>query len=152
MKSNLTWDEYFISLAKVSGLRSKDPSTKVGAVIVNDSKRVIGIGYNGMPHGDDTLPWSREGSLADTKYPYVIHAEMNAILNATREVKGSSLYVTLLPCRECAKFIVQAGIKEIVYTDDKYNDTEDYKISLKIFQHFKIIVRNIRDFDIKIGN
>lgn len=150
MEKTLSWEKYFIALAKVSGLRSKDPSTKVGAVIVNNSNRVIGIGYNGMPNGDDTLPWAREGELEKTKYPYVIHAEMNAILNSTKNVDGASLYVTLMPCRECAKFIVQAGIKKVVYTDDKYKDTEDYKISEKIFNHFNVKLKKIDDFEIDI--
>ncbi|RME26406.1 MAG: cytidine deaminase [Candidatus Zixiibacteriota bacterium] len=121
----LSWDDYFMAVAQLSAQRSKDPNTQVGACIVNRSKRIIGIGYNGFPAGcsDDELPWSREGDFLDTKYPYVCHAEMNAITNASNkpELDGASLYVSLFPCNECAKLIVQVGIKEVVYLSDKYN-------------------------------
>lgn len=150
MNNNLSWEKYFLSLAKVTAMKSKDPSTKVGAVLVNDKNRVIGMGYNGMPLGDDTLPWGREGKKEDTKYPYVIHAEMNAILNAIKDVSGATLYVTMHPCPECTKFVIQAGIKEIVYIDDKYADTEDYQIAKKLINHIGIKVRKADDFNVEV--
>ena len=108
-------------------LRSKDPNTQVGACIVNEKKRIVGIGYNGFPYGcgDDEFPWERnaEGFL-NNKYPYVVHAEANAILNSTSPLDGCSIYVSLFPCNECAKLIIQSGIKRIVYMDDKYDGTE----------------------------
>ncbi|MDD4642522.1 MAG: dCMP deaminase family protein [Erysipelotrichaceae bacterium] len=130
----LSWDEYFMGLAHLSAMRSKDPSTQVGACIVNASNRVVGIGYNGLPHGcdDDKFPWDREGSTLDTKYVYVVHAELNAILNSTTSLNGCTLYVSLFPCNECAKAIVQAGIKKIVYESDKYSDTDNVKASKRI--------------------
>lgn len=130
----LSWNEYFMGLAHLSAMRSKDPSTQVGACIVNASNRVVGIGYNGLPHGcdDDKFPWDREGSTLDTKYVYVVHAELNAILNSTTSLNGCTLYVSLFPCNECAKAIVQAGIKKIVYESDKYSDTDNVKASKRI--------------------
>jgi len=117
----ITWDEYFMGVAMMSALRSKDPATQVGACIVNDDKRIIGIGYNGFPRGisDDNFPWGKNGEFLDTKYPYVVHAEPNAILNSTQSLMGATLYVTLFPCNECAKLVIQSGIKEIVYLSDK---------------------------------
>src|SRR5690554_41823 len=104
----LTWDQYFMGIAHLSANRSKDPSTRVGAVIVDPSKKIVGIGYNGFPSGvsDDENPWKREGDFTETKYAYVVHAELNAILNAPREVRGCSIYVSLFPCNECAKAII----------------------------------------------
>lgn len=153
MKSKLSWDEYFIALAKVSALRSKDPNTQVGAVIVNDKNRVIALGYNGMPNGNDTdFPWQREADQAkDTKYPYVIHAEMNAILNATTPIEGASLYITHFPCSACAKLIAQTGIKKIIYTNDLYKDTEDGKISKQILKVSKIEIQQINDINLTIN-
>lgn len=125
-ENHLTWDEYFMGVALLSSYRSKDPNTKVGACIVDEDNKIVGVGYNGFPIGcDDTaLPWQREGAFLDTKYPYVCHAELNAILNSIRQLKGCRLYVALFPCNECAKAIIQSGIREIVYLDDKYKDTE----------------------------
>ena len=120
----ISWDEYFMSVALLVSMRSKDPNTQVGACIVGDDKRIISTGYNGFPRGcsDDEFPWNREGE--DTKYPYVVHAELNAILNAGgRSLSGSTLYVALFPCNECAKAIIQAGIKTVVYLSDKYDGT-----------------------------
>ena len=120
----ISWDEYFMSVALLASMRSKDPNTQVGACIVGDDKRIISTGYNGFPRGcsDDEFPWNREGE--DTKYPYVVHAELNAILNAGgRSLSGSTLYVALFPCNECAKAIIQAGIKTVVYLSDKYDGT-----------------------------
>ena len=118
----LSWDEYFMGLAHLSAMRSKDPSTQVGAVIVDAEHKVVGIGYNGLPIGcsDDEFPWARDGGMLETKYAFVVHAELNAILNSTRDLHGCTLYVSLFPCNECAKAIIQSGIRRIVYEDDKY--------------------------------
>ncbi|MDR1794612.1 MAG: dCMP deaminase family protein [Erysipelotrichaceae bacterium] len=135
MKQNvISWDQYFMGIAHLSALRSKDPNTKVGACIVNPDKRIVGIGYNGLPSGceDDEFPWQREGNLLDTKYPYVVHAELNAILNSTTSLKGCTLYVSLFPCNECAKALIQAGVKKICYESDKYADTEIVKASKRM--------------------
>lgn len=122
----LTWDEYFMGLAHLSGLRSKDPNTQVGAVIVDENHRVVSIGYNGFPSGvsDDEFPWARDGGVLETKYAFVVHAELNAILNSQRSVKGCCIYVSLFPCNECAKAIIQSGIRKIVYESDKYNGAD----------------------------
>ena len=120
----ISWDEYFMGIAMLAAKRSKDPSTQVGACIVSKDNIIISTGYNGMPKGcsDDEVPWGREG--ADTKYPYVVHAELNAILNANgRDLRGSRVYVALFPCNECAKAIIQSGVKEVVYLSDKYKDS-----------------------------
>jgi dCMP deaminase len=120
----LSWDEYFMGVALLSAKRSKDPNTQCGACIVNRSKRIVGIGYNGFPSGikDDVFPWDREGDFLETKYAYVVHAEVNAVMNATSNLKGCTMYVDLFPCNECTKVIIQAGIREVVYLDDKYWD------------------------------
>lgn len=122
----LTWDEYFMGLAHLSAKRSKDPNTQVGAAIVNDQHKVVSIGYNGFPNGchDDDFPWEREGDFCATKYPYVVHAELNAILNSSTNLQGCSIYVSLFPCNECAKAIIQSGIRRVVYESDKYADTD----------------------------
>lgn len=152
-KSNnyISWDEYFMGVAILSSLRSKDPNTKVGACIVNDKKRIVGIGYNGLPYGcsDDEYPWEREGGFLDTKYPYVVHAEPNAILNSTTSLENATLYVTLFPCHECAKLIIQSGIKEIVYMGDKYDGTESDQASKKMFKSAGVTWRKVAQ--IKIG-
>ena len=120
----ITWDEYFMGIAMLAARRSKDPSTQVGACIVSNENIIISTGYNGMPKGcsDDEFPWGREG--AETKYPFVVHAELNAILNANgRDLRGCKIYVALFPCNECAKAIIQSGIREIYYLSDKYATT-----------------------------
>lgn len=132
----LTWDEYFMGLAHLSALRSKDPNTQVGAAIVDENHRVVSVGYNGFPTGvsDDEFPWSREGGVLTSKYAFVVHAELNAILNSQRSVRGCTIYVSLFPCNECAKAIIQSGIKKIVYESDKYNGVDTniaYKRMLK---------------------
>ncbi len=134
--SPMSWEEYFMTFAKVAAEKSKDPSTKVGACIVDPEKRVVGLGYNGFPKNcdDNSFPMAREGSFLDTKYAYVVHAEPNAILNSTKETKGCKIYVTLFPCNECAKFIIQAGIVEVIYLDDKYNHTDAVKASMRLFK------------------
>ena len=155
MKSNdyISWDEYFMGVAMLSAMRSKDPNTKVGACIVNQNKRIVGIGYNGFPHGcsDDVFPWERSGDFLNTKYPYVVHAEPNAILNATSNLTNATLYVTLFPCNECAKLIIQSGIKEIVYVSNKYAEEESTKASMKMFEAANISCRQMEKPEIKLG-
>ena len=127
----LSWDEFFIGITKLAAGRSKDPNTQVGACIVGHDNRILSIGYNGAPNNfdDDEFPWNRDGAKKnETKYPYVCHAELNAILNypgGRQDLVGSKIYVDLFPCNECAKDIIQAGIKEVVYLSDKYNGTDD---------------------------
>ena len=121
----INWDDYFMGVAILSSKRSKDDSTKVGCCIVSKEKRIIGCGYNGMPNGcnDDEMNWERTGDGINNKYFYVVHAEANAIINSDRsQLKNASLYTTLFPCNECAKLIVQCGIKEVIYLSDKYCD------------------------------
>ena len=135
-KDYLTWDEYFMGIAYLSSLRSKDPSTQVGACIVSKDNRILSIGYNGAPNGweDNCFYWDREGETLKTKYPYVCHAELNAILNcAMGSVRGCTVYTTLFPCNECAKAIIQAGITEVVYMSDKYATTDSTLASKKMF-------------------
>ncbi len=143
----LSWEEYFMAIAQLSAKRSKDPSTQVGACIVNSSKRIIGIGYNGFPIGcsDDELPWGREGEFLDTKYPYVCHAEMNAITNAANkpELDDATLYVSLFPCNECAKLIVQVGIKEVVFLSDKYHEDDVFVAARRIFEMSGVSCRQL---------
>ena len=134
----ITWDEYFMGVAKFSAFRSKDPSTQVGACIVSEDNKILSMGYNGFPRGcsDDEFPWGRENSEKDpynAKYLYVTHSELNAILNyGGGSLEGSKLYVTLFPCNECAKAIIRAGIKTIVYAEDKYSDTATVKASKRM--------------------
>ena len=126
----ISWDEYFMGVALLAAKRSKDPNTQVGACIVDENNVILTTGYNGFPIGcsDDEFPWDREGEI--TKYPYVVHAELNAILNASgKSLKGARIYVALFPCNECAKAIIQSGIKEVVYLSDKYADTPGNKAS-----------------------
>ena len=132
----ISWEEYFMGLAHLSALRSKDPNTQVGACIVDQDNKVVSIGYNGMPRGcnDADFPWEREGGFLDTKYAFVVHAELNAILNSPRPVNGCTLYVSLFPCNECAKAINQSGIKKIIYESDKYDGTEGNIASKKMLQ------------------
>lgn len=136
-KDYLTWDEYFMGVARLSSKRSKDPNTTVGACIVDNSNRILSIGYNGAPNGfnDDDFPWDREGMPLNTKYFYVCHAEMNAILNyrgSRKDLENAKIYVDLFPCNECTKLIIQSGIKEIIYLSDKYKDTDSVIASKKM--------------------
>ena len=132
----ISWETYFMGIAHLSALRSKDPNTQVGAVIVDQEHKVVSIGYNGFPKGcsDDEYPWENEGSSLETKYVYVVHAELNAILNSPRTVKGCSIYVSLFPCHECAKAIIQSGIQEIVYESDKYASSESVLASKRMLE------------------
>ncbi|MBQ7574681.1 MAG: dCMP deaminase family protein [Clostridia bacterium] len=132
----ISWDEYFMGIALLSAQRSKDDNTQVGACIVNHDNKILSLGYNGMPTGcdDDKMPWEREGDAINTKYMYVCHAELNAILNSgDTSLKDSILYVTLFPCNECAKAIIQSGIREVVYLSDKYNGEINNLVSKKMF-------------------
>ena len=133
----ISWDEYFMGIAHLAGMRSKDPNTQVGACIVSDDNKILSMGYNGFPRGcsDDECPWEREGDVLDTKYAFVTHSELNAILNYRGgTLEGSKLYVSLFPCNECAKAIIQAGIKTIVYDSDKYADTPTTLASKKMLK------------------
>ncbi len=132
----LSWDEYFMGIALLSSMRSKDPSTQVGACIVNSEKRILSMGYNGMPRccSDDEFPWDKNENPLDSKYLYVCHAELNAILNcASGNVRGCTVYTTLFPCNECAKAIIQSGIAEVVYMSDKYSDSDSVLASKRMF-------------------
>lgn len=131
----ISWDEYFMGVALLAAMRSKDPSTQVGACIVGGDNRILSTGYNGFPSGcsDEDFPWERDGGFCDTKYPYVVHAELNAILNARgKNLTGAKIYVALFPCNECAKAIIQSGIKEIIYLSDKYADTDGVRASKRM--------------------
>ncbi|MCI5583053.1 MAG: dCMP deaminase family protein [Anaeroplasma sp.] len=150
---NISWDEYFMGVALLSAKRSKDPSTQVGACVVNEDKRIIGIGYNGFPTGckDELFPWGKtDTNRLNTKYPYVVHAEPNAILNCTSSLKGATLYVTLFPCNECAKLIIQSGIKKIIYMCDKYRNEESYVASRRMFDAVGIKYEKMKEMDVTI--
>ena len=145
----ISWDECFIRMTHVIALRSKDPSTQAGATVVNDDNIVVGLGYNGWPRGikNEDLPWDREGDFENTKYAYVCHAEENAIYNANSSTKNCRIYCTLFPCNECAKTIIQNGIKEVVYESDKYANTPIVKASKKMFKLAKVKLRQyVGDF------
>ena len=142
----LSWDEYFMGIAFLSGMRSKDPSTQVGACIIDDDKKIIGIGYNGFPMGssDDNMPWDKEGEFLETKYPYVVHAELNAILNSIKSLKNCTIYVTHFPCNECAKAIVQSGIKKVIYFSDKHKSLDSTKASRRIFENAGVKTEHLK--------
>lgn len=132
----ISWDEYFMGVSMLSGMRSKDPNTQVGACIVSNDNKILSMGYNGFPKNcsDDVFPWDREGDTLQTKYPFVTHGELNAILNYRGgSLEGAKLYVSLFPCNECAKAIIQAGIKTVVYDSDKYADTPSTQASKMMF-------------------
>ena len=141
----IEWDEYFMGIALLSAKRSKDPNTQVGACIVNTDKRIVGVGYNGLPKGcsDDEFPWEREGDFLDTKYPFVCHAELNAILNSTKSLKDCTIYVALFPCHGCSKAIIQSGIRELVYLSDKYSGTKSDLASKKMLDAAGIKYRKL---------
>lgn len=147
-KNYLSWDEYFMSIAKLTTGRSKDPNTQVGACIVSSDNRVLSCGYNGAPnHFDDNeFPWNREGNPLETKYLFVCHAEANAIDNYRgykKEFEGARIYVDLFPCNECAKKIIQSGIKEVIYLSDKYQDSDSTKASKILFDTCGVVYRKI---------
>jgi dCMP deaminase len=139
----ISWDEYFMGVAKLSAQRSKDPNTQVGACIVDKRKRIVGVGYNGFPDGckDEDFPWEREGDFLDVKYTYVAHAELNAILNSTTDLSGSTIYVGLFPCNECAKVIIQSGIKEVVYISDDYANKDIVTASQRMLLSAGVVFR-----------
>ena len=133
----ISWDEYFMGVALLAAQRSKDPSTQVGACIVDDQNRILSTGYNGFPHGcsDDDFPWNRDEKLGETKYQFVVHAELNAILNSRgKSLAGAKVYVGLFPCNECAKAIIQAGLSEVVYLSDKYHNTPSTQASRRMLE------------------
>lgn len=142
----ITWDEYFMGVALLSAQRSKDPNTQVGACIVNKQNKIVGAGYNGLPIGcsDDVFPWTKEGTFLDSKYPYVCHAELNAILNNIgMSLHGCRIYTVLFPCNECAKAIIQAGIEEVIYLSDKYGTTDSFVASRRMFDAAGIRYRKV---------
>ena len=155
MSNHISWDEYFMGVALLSAKRSKDPNTKVGACIVNTDKRIVGIGYNGLPIGcsDNLFPWEngKDLPLLETKYPYVVHAEPNAILNSTSSLKGATLYVSLFPCNECAKLIIQSGIKHIVFMDNKYEDTDTCKASRRMFDSAGVTYTKMKNIKVDLS-
>ncbi len=133
----LSWDEYFMGIAMLSARRSKDPSTQVGACIVSPENRILSVGYNGMPRccSDDDFPWERQGEALSTKYLFVCHAELNAILNYSGgSLRGSRIYTTLFPCNECAKALIQSGITEVIYASDKYEGTDSTVAAKRMFE------------------
>ncbi len=144
----LLWDQYFMGIAKLSSLRSKDPNTSVGACIVGADNKILSVGYNGMPRGcsDDEYPWEREGEPLDTKYLYVCHAELNALLNYTgTNLQGSRIFTTLFPCNECTKALIQSGIREVIYMEDKYAGTASVVAAKKMMKSAGIIYRKYEE-------
>jgi len=140
-KDYISWDEYFMGVALLSSMRSKDPSTQVGACIVNENKKIVAVGYNGFPTGitDESFPWETSGDFLETKYPYVCHAELNAILNKISiDLIGCTLYTTLFPCNECSKAIIQSGISKIIYLSDKYEQSDIVKASKRMLDAVNI--------------
>lgn len=144
--THLSWDEYFMGIAVFTSLRSKDPNSKVGAVIVNERHHIVGTGYNGFVAGIDerNFRWDREGDWLETKYPYVVHAEANAILNSTTSnLRNCKIYATLFPCNECAKHIAQKQIGEVIYLSDKYRGEPYHQASERIFAAAGITTRKL---------
>lgn len=157
-KDYISWEEYFMAIARLSAMRSKDPATQVGACIVSMDNRILSIGYNGAPNGfdDEKFPWGKEGELLNTKHPYVCHAEMNAILNfrgSKKDLENAKIYVDLFPCNECAKIIIQSGIKEVIYLKEKLKNKEAYIASKKLFDECKINYKKLeleKEIEIKL--
>ena len=142
----ISWDEYFMGVAELASMRSKDPSTQVGCCIVDEHNRILSTGYNGFPQGcdDDVFPWGRDESEGETKYPFVVHAELNAILNNRgKSLQGSKLYVGLFPCNECAKAIIQAGVHEVIYLSDKYANTPSTQASKRMLASAGVETRQL---------
>lgn len=143
----ISWDEYFMGVALLSAHRSKDPNTQVGACIVNGKNKIVGAGYNGMPMGcdDDDFPWDKQGDFLQTKYPYICHAELNAILNNIgMDLRGCRIYTALFPCNECTKAIIQSGITEVIYLSDKYEQTDTARASKLMLDKAGILYRKVR--------
>jgi dCMP deaminase len=152
----ISWDEYFMGVALLSAKRSKDPSTQVGACIVSDKNKIVGAGYNGFPMGcdDDEFPWDKEGDFLHTKYAYVCHAELNAILNNIgMDLKGCKIYTALFPCNECSKAIIQSGITEVIYLSDKYSGTDPSKASKMMLNKAGVKYRKVESkvMDIRLS-
>jgi dCMP deaminase len=148
----ISWDEYFMGVALLSACRSKDPNTQVGACIVNDKNKIVGAGYNGLPTGcnDDDFPWNKEGDFLDTKYPFICHAELNAILNNIgMDLRGCKIYTALFPCNECSKAIIQSGITEVIYLSDKYAATDTAKAAKLMLDTAAVTYRKV---DASINN
>jgi dCMP deaminase len=142
----ISWDEYFMGVALLSARRSKDPNTQVGACIVNDKNKIVGAGYNGLPIGcdDDEFPWEKQGDFLQTKYPYICHAELNAILNNIgMDLRGCKIYTALFPCNECAKAIIQSGITEVIYLSDKYAGTDTARASRLMLDRAGLTCRKV---------
>lgn len=142
----ISWDEYFMGVALLSGKRSKDPNTQVGACIVNAQNKIVGAGYNGLPIGcdDDRFPWEKQGDFLQTKYPYVCHAELNAILNNIgMNLYGCRIYTALFPCNECSKAIIQSGIREVIFLSDKYAGTDSFVASKKLLDSAGVTYRKV---------
>lgn len=154
----LSWDEYFMAIAKLTAMRSKDPSTTVGSCIVSGTNRILSIGYNGAPNGysDKEFPWERKGDPLEIKYPYVCHSEMNAVLNyngSKSDLNGARIYVDLFPCNECAKIIIQSGIKEVIYLSDKYFDSDNNIAARRLFDKCGVKYRKLKiskDINLKL--
>lgn len=148
----ISWDECFMQMAHVIAQRSKDPSTQAGAIIVNQANVIVGAGYNGWPRGIEDeagLPWEREGQLDKTKYPYICHAEENAVYNANGSTQNGKIYCTLFPCNECAKTIIQTGIKEVVYNSDKHAEVAEFKISRRLLKLAGVKMRQFTPKELK---
>ncbi len=150
----LSWNEFFIAICYVCSLRSKDPNTKVGACIVDSNNRIISTGYNGLPLNlkDENYPWNNrnKNSILNSKYTYVIHAETNAILFARKNAKNCRLYVTLFPCSQCVKLIIQSEIKYIFYVSDKYNNSDDNIAAKKMLKDANVLYQKINEIELKI--
>jgi len=143
----ISWDEYFMGVALLSARRSKDPNTQVGACIVNEKNKIVGAGYNGLPMGcdDNEFPWEKQGDFLQTKYPYICHAELNAILNNIgMDLHGCKIYTALFPCNECAKAIIQSGIAEVIYLSDKYAGTDTAKASRLMLDKAGVTCRKVK--------
>ncbi|MEG2459590.1 MAG: dCMP deaminase family protein [Clostridia bacterium] len=149
----IDWDEYFMAVAVLSAQRSKDPSTQVGACIVSQDNKILSVGYNGAPIGfdDEEMPWGREGEFLNTKYAYVCHAELNAILNHRGiTLENSKIYVDLFPCNECAKAIIQSGIKKVIFKSDKYADTDSNIAAKRLFDKCNVVYEKYEERHTKI--
>lgn len=151
--NHINWNTYFMALVELNAMRSKDPNTKVGAIIVNNLNQVLASGYNGLPRGlsDDNYPWDRTNKNWDAnKYPYVVHAELNAVVNSSCDITNSTIYVSLFPCNECAKIIIQKGISKIYYGNDKYKNNKENIAAKKMFDDAKVVYEKITPVKVNI--